>query len=70
MISDTIRRHRKGEITIGLYAINPAVLCSKWVAIDVDYEDALADRLPISARMALNVYTSFFQIGSKERLAF
>ena len=38
---DTIRRHLNGEITIGLYAINPATQCSKWVAIDADYEDAL-----------------------------
>ena len=29
---DTIRRHLEGEITIGLYAINPATQCSKWVA--------------------------------------
>ena len=38
---DTIRRHLEGEITIGLYSINPATQCSKWVAIDADYEDAL-----------------------------
>jgi hypothetical protein len=25
---DTIRRHIEGEITIGLYAINPATQCS------------------------------------------
>ena len=40
---DTIRRHLEGEITVGLYAINPATQCSKWVAIDADYEDALAE---------------------------
>jgi hypothetical protein len=40
---DTIRRHLEGEITIGLYSINPATQCSKWVAIDADYEEALAD---------------------------
>src|ERR1017187_3378069 len=38
---DTIRRHLEGEITIGLYAINPATQCSKWVAIDADYTDSL-----------------------------
>ena len=26
---DTIRRHLEGEITIGLYSINPATQCSK-----------------------------------------
>jgi hypothetical protein len=45
---DTIRRHLEGEITIGLYAINPANRCSKWVAIDADYEDAVADLLKLS----------------------
>jgi hypothetical protein len=45
---DTIRRHLEGEITIGLYAINPAAQCSKWVAIDADYEDALTDLFKLS----------------------
>jgi hypothetical protein len=44
---DTINRHLEGEITIGLYAINPATQCSKWVAIDADYEDAVADLLKL-----------------------
>jgi hypothetical protein len=44
---DTIRRHLEGDITIGLYAINPATQRSKWVAIDADYEDALADLLKL-----------------------
>jgi hypothetical protein len=34
---DTIRRHLEGEITIGLYSINPATQCSKWMAVDADY---------------------------------
>jgi hypothetical protein len=38
---DTIRRHLEGEITIGLYAINPATQCSKWVAVDADHKDAV-----------------------------
>ena len=42
---NTIRRHLEGEITIGLYSINPATQCSKWVVIDADYEDSLADLL-------------------------
>jgi hypothetical protein len=45
---DTIRRHLEGKITIGLYSINPATQCSKWVAIDADYEDALTDLLKLS----------------------
>jgi hypothetical protein len=42
-----MRRHIEGEITIALYAINPATQCSKWVAIDADYEDSLADLLQL-----------------------
>jgi hypothetical protein len=45
---DTIRRHLEGEITIGLYAINPATQCSKWVVIDADYESALTDLRKLS----------------------
>ncbi len=44
---DAIRRHLEGEITIGLYAINPATQRCKWVAIDADYRDALADLIKI-----------------------
>ena len=40
---ETIRRHLSGELTIGLYAINPETQCSKWVAIDGDYKDAYRD---------------------------
>jgi hypothetical protein len=48
LTTDTIRRHLEGEITIGLYSINPATQSSKWVAIDADYEDALTDLLKLS----------------------
>jgi hypothetical protein len=44
----TIRRHLEGDITIGLYAMNPATQCSKWVAIDADYEDSVTDLLKLS----------------------
>lgn len=43
----TIRRHLEGEITIGLYAINPRTQRCKWVAIDADYQDALDDLLKL-----------------------
>jgi TOTE conflict system, Archaeo-Eukaryotic Primase domain len=43
----TIRRHLEGEITIGLYAINPATQRSKWVAIDADYAGAMEDLLKL-----------------------
>jgi len=47
LTADTIRRHLEGEITIGLYAINPATQRSKWVAIDADYDGAMEDLLKL-----------------------
>jgi hypothetical protein len=44
---ETLRRHLEGQITIGLYAINPANQRCKWVAIDADYPDALEDLLKL-----------------------
>jgi hypothetical protein len=43
----TIRRHLEGELTIGLYSINPATQRSKWVAIDADYAGAMEDLLKL-----------------------
>lgn len=47
LTTDTLRRHLEGEITIALYAINPATQCSKWVAIDADYRQAMDDLLKV-----------------------
>ncbi|MBI1955536.1 MAG: hypothetical protein HYS38_03995, partial [Acidobacteria bacterium] len=44
---ETICRHLEGEITIALYAINPATQRCKWVAIDADYKDAMEDLLKL-----------------------
>ncbi len=44
---DTLRGHIEGEITIALYAINPATQRCKWVAIDADYQEALTDLLKL-----------------------
>lgn len=38
-----IEKHLAGQITINLYAINPANQCCKWVAIDADYEQKRAE---------------------------
>lgn len=48
---DIIRRHLRGEITIGLYAINPDNQCCKWVAIDADYKHAMEDLLKLQYRL-------------------
>jgi hypothetical protein len=58
---DTIRRHLEGEITIGVYAINPATQCSKWVVIDADYENALADLLKLSFYLRQDGVESAFE---------
>src|SRR5207253_8917482 len=41
------RSHLEGEITVGLYAINPSTQRCKWVAIDADYENAMEDLLKL-----------------------
>ncbi len=43
----TIRQHLEGDITVGLYAINPANQRCKWVAIDADYKNAMEDLLKL-----------------------
>ena len=40
---EDVRKHLAGQLTIGLYAINPETQRSKWVAIDADYEGAYRD---------------------------
>jgi hypothetical protein len=47
-----IRRHLEGDITLGLYAINPETQRCKWVAIDADYENALEDLLKLQWELA------------------
>ncbi len=40
-----IQRHLNGQMTLGLYAINPATQRVKWMAIDADYRRAVEDLL-------------------------
>lgn len=47
LTGEVIQRHLDGQITIGLYALNPTTQRSKWVAIDADYENALEDLLKL-----------------------
>jgi len=39
----TVRAHLTGALTVGVYAIQPETQSCKWIAIDADYTDALAD---------------------------
>lgn len=47
LTGETIRQHLEGEITVGLYAINPSSQRCKWVAIDADYKSAMEDLLKL-----------------------
>jgi hypothetical protein len=47
LTQETVRRHLEGDITIGLYAINPSTQRCKWVAIDADYKNAMEDLLKL-----------------------
>jgi hypothetical protein len=52
MLTDTtIRQHLEGEITVGLYAINPSTQRCKWVAIDADYKSAMEDLLKLQYQL-------------------
>jgi hypothetical protein len=44
---DTLRAHLNGQLTIGIYALNPRTQRSKWVGIDADYANALDDLLKL-----------------------
>ena len=44
---EILRKHLNGQLTIGVYALNPKTQRSKWVAIDADYENALEDLLKL-----------------------
>ena len=44
---ETLRRHLAGEITLGMYSINPKTQRSKWVAIDADYRNSIEDLLKL-----------------------
>jgi hypothetical protein len=37
----TIRRHLSGDLTLGVYAMNPATQRCKWIAMDGDYKESL-----------------------------
>lgn len=47
LTENTIRQHLEGDLTLGLYAINPTTQCCKWVAIDADYKHAMEDLLKL-----------------------
>ena len=48
---ETVRRHLAGELTIGIYAINPATQRCKWTTIDADYKTALEDLIKLQREL-------------------
>ena len=48
---EIVRQHLAGELTIGMYAINPATQRCKWMAIDADYKTALEDLIKVQRQL-------------------
>jgi len=48
---EIVRQHLAGELTIGLYAINPVTQRCKWMAIDADYTTALEDLIKLQRQL-------------------
>ena len=48
---EIVRQHLAGEVTIGIYAINPATQRCKWMAIDADYKTALEDLIKVQRQL-------------------
>ena len=48
---EIVRRHLAGEVTIGIYAINPVTQRCKWMAIDADYKTALEDLIKVQRQL-------------------
>jgi hypothetical protein len=51
---ETVLQHLSGQITIGIYPINPETQRSKWVAIDADYGNAVEDLLKLQWELLQN----------------
>ena len=48
---EIVRQHLAGDLTIGIYAINPATQRCKWMAIDADYRTALEDLIRLQRQL-------------------
>ena len=65
LTKETIRRHLEGDITIGLYAINPSTQRSKWVALDADYKNALEDLLKLQYHLGQDNVESALEMSRR-----
>jgi hypothetical protein len=55
----------EGEITIGLYAINPSSQRCKWVAIDADYKNAMEDLLKLQYHLTQDGVESALEMSKR-----
>jgi len=55
---DAIRRHLAGFFTVALYAVDPTTQCCRWLAIDADYDQAIADLLKLQYELEKNGFPS------------
>src|SRR5271157_6510327 len=62
---DTIRRHLEGEITAGLYAINPDTQRCKWVTIDADYKGAMEDLVKLQYYLSQDKVQPALEMSSR-----
>ena len=65
LTADTIRRHLEGEITAGLYAINPATQRCKWLAIDADYQGAMEDLIKLQYYLSKDKVQPALEMSSR-----
>jgi hypothetical protein len=65
LTTDTIRRHIEGEITVGLYTINPDTQRCKWVAIDADYKGAMEDLVKLQYYLSKDNVQAALEMSSR-----
>src|SRR5579864_5414897 len=62
---ETVHDHLEGQITIGLYAINPVNQRCKWVAIDADYASAMDDLIKLQYQLTQDRVESALEISKR-----
>lgn len=65
LTAGTIRRHLEGEITVGLYAINPVTQRSKWIALDADHPCALEDLFKLQYSLRQDGIDAAFEMSKR-----
>jgi hypothetical protein len=66
---ETSRKHLAGELTLGLYSINPKNQRSKWVAIDADYKNAVEHLLKLQYELTQDGLEPALEKSNSHQLA-